>query len=124
MRFLETGCIEFQQGLLCCLECHRVGHLHHPVIVCSSSFCFCLFEPVVDFFLELYGRDGFGEIVVHSCVNALFHVTLDGVGRDTYDRGVNAGFLLDVANGLGCLQPVHLRHRDIHQDQGWMQVPV
>ena len=59
---------------------------------------------------------GLGEVAVHSSAQAAFAVAGHGVGRHRHDADALAGILFAAADFLGGLEPVHLRHLHIHEN--------
>ena len=73
--------------------------------------------PALQRALEIGGRAGFGNVVVHAGIEAAFPILAHGVGGERDDRQVTARVELAAANGASRLEAVHFRHLAIHEHQ-------
>ena len=70
--------------------------------------------PFLEHVSKLVEVDGFAEIVVHTCGQAILAVFAGGVGRYRDDDGLCCFVCADKSGGF---QAVHLGHLDIHEHE-------
>ena len=78
----------------------------------SSAVCFFI-NPSGKRGKEFFRINGFGQIVIHSCVQTFFPIAFQrmsghGDNRQTIKSGIGADMLC-------CFKAIHLRHLDIHE---------
>ena len=73
-------------------------------------------RPVADGVGELAAVDRLGDVVVHAGGQTLLRIALHGVGGHGDDRHVGPAAVQAPDRG-GRLEPVHLRHLDVHEDE-------
>lgn len=66
---------------------------------------------------EFADVDGFADVAVHACIEALFAIALHGVGSEGDDRDAASGAVFALAEDAGGGEAVHFGHLDIHQHE-------
>src|SRR5690348_14413982 len=74
-------------------------------------------DEFVDLAVEVFAPNGFGNIAVHSHLQATLLIGLEGGGGDGKDGYVAAAGPLTLADRGSSFVAIHLRHVDIHNYQ-------
>ena len=75
-------------------------------------------QPAHQGFAQTVAGDRFGQVIVHPGGQRRAAVVAQGVGGERHDRHpLAAAGAFELADFLGRLDPVHLRHLDVHQHQ-------
>ncbi|MFM1941794.1 MAG: hypothetical protein RI897_776 [Verrucomicrobiota bacterium] len=77
-------------------------------------------EPLVEDGVQFSGVDGFGEVVIHACAEAVFAVAVHGVGGHGDDGDGGWGGGRGVGGGADCpggFESIHDGHLAVHEDE-------